>query len=341
MTMKLYRTKITDANGGMHSLPNYRKAEQMLVNHPYINARLYHLVLTGSEDRKDYRWALDSLCKKLRRMNMPCQWKACYEVDEQKRFHMHVFLLVEAAYRVPCQVIRYRQDGWLTSLLEQRGLGFHISQPQNALHHQNGKPGNYAYVPRKAGDKLHDCCEWISYLFKVRSKEGVVGQIYTSSTNRGSAKARSAAPAEPQQPQAECLEQPAPTTNNNQKADDDMNLTNLTPAGLQYMAGLYEHCVDADMDVGAIYAYLTRKGVSVTRAEVIHHLDHVFKFDGYAATHPAKPIITYAQADAEMRKPARKIEAAGSNVGRTDLPLKPTETGVQKILDKNYEPVHN
>ncbi|KAK0330134.1 hypothetical protein LTR94_034036, partial [Friedmanniomyces endolithicus] len=112
------------------------------------------------------------------------------------------------------------------------------------------------------------------------------------------------APAQPQQQHAACLEQAATTTNNDQ--GDDMNLTNLTPAGLQYIAGLYEHCVDADMDVEAIFAYMTRKGVSVTRAEVIHHLDHVFKFHGYAATHPAKPIVTYAQADAEMRKPARR-----------------------------------
>lgn len=190
--MKKLRTAITDANGGMDSPRNYSLAMKMLLDHPYLNARLYHLVLTGSEDREDYRWAIDRLCRELRANGMPCMYKACYELDEDKRFHAHYFLLVESHFKIPCQWIRYRKGEFLTSLLAERNLGFNISQPQNRIHWKDGEPQNYAYVPKKASPKLDDCLIWISYLYKVRSKEGVVGQIYTSSTNRGSAKVRPA-----------------------------------------------------------------------------------------------------------------------------------------------------
>lgn len=94
-----------------------------------------------------------------------------------------------------------------------------------------------------------------------------------------------------------------------------MNLAALTPAGIAYLGKQYEACVDRDMDVGSIYAYLTQRGVAVTRAEVIHHLDHVFKFTNYAAKHPALPLVSYEQADAAMRKPARRVSCTASNAG--------------------------
>lgn len=190
--MNKLRTTITDANGGMHSPTNYRKAINMLTTHPFRNARLYHLVLTGSDDRNDYRWAIDSLCRKLRAEGMPVMWKACYELDDHKRFHAHFFLLIESADKVPCTILRYRVDGWLVSKLAERKLGFTIAPPLDPMHKVGGKHANYASVPKKAGPKLDDCLCWISYLFKARSKAGVEGQIYTSSTNRGTLKVRTA-----------------------------------------------------------------------------------------------------------------------------------------------------
>lgn len=188
--MKKVRTAITDANGGMNSPRNYKLAVDMLKTHPYTNGRLYHLVLTGSEDRKDYQWAIDRLCRELRANDMPVMWKACYERDEEKRFHAHYFLLIESKNRIPCQWIRYREGEFLASMLAERKLGFNISQPQNRIHWHKGQPQNYARVPKKDSPRLDDCIQWISYLYKERSKEAVTGQIYTSSTNRGSAKAR-------------------------------------------------------------------------------------------------------------------------------------------------------
>ncbi|CAN7417749.1 hypothetical protein [Massilia sp. LjRoot122] len=183
MTKKL-ETRIHRANGGNHSPVNYRKHKNMLLTHPYAIGLLFHIVLTGSEDRATYRKAVELLCKQLRAKGMPCRYKACYERDKWKRFHKHIFLLIEAKDTHPNSIIHYSTTGWFTKMLKGMGLGFNICSPEDIMHYVGGKKVNYAYVPKKAGSKLEDCCEWISYLTKVRSKAGVEGQIYTGSTNR-------------------------------------------------------------------------------------------------------------------------------------------------------------
>lgn len=183
MTRKI-ETRIHRANGGNHSPVNYRKHKNMLLTHPYAIGLLFHIVLTGSEDRKVYRKAVELLCKQLRSKGMPCRYKACYERDKWKRFHKHIFILIEAKHTHPNSIIHYSETGWFTQMLKGLGLGFNICSPEDVMHHVGGKKVNYAYVPKKAGSKLEDCCEWISYLTKVRSKAGVDGQVYTGSTNR-------------------------------------------------------------------------------------------------------------------------------------------------------------
>jgi len=183
MSKKL-ETIIHRANGGNHSPVNYRKHINMLLDHPYSIGLLYHIVLTGSEDPKVYRKAVELLCKQLRANGMPCRYKACYERDKFKRFHKHVFLLIEAKHSHPDTIIHFRKGHWFTKMMESLGLGFKIAQPLDPMHQVGGKKVNYAYVPKKASPKLDDCLLWISYLTKVRSKEGVECQIYTGSTNR-------------------------------------------------------------------------------------------------------------------------------------------------------------
>jgi hypothetical protein len=181
-------TPVTDKNGGIHSVRHYRAAMEMLQNHPYKHGRLYHLTLTGSEDKAVYRKVLDALCKKLRTNKMPVMWKACYERDAKKRFHQHIYLLIEANDRHPDSVMHYRKGNFLESLTTDNGLAFTIAQPDNPMHYVAGKQVNSMYVPKTPCARLDDALVWISYLYKMRSKEDVGTQIYTSSTNRGSAK---------------------------------------------------------------------------------------------------------------------------------------------------------
>jgi hypothetical protein len=327
--MKKLTTKITEANEGMHSPTNYRKAMDMLLTHPYTNARLYHLVLTGSEKREDYRWAVERLCKELRSKDMPCMWKACYELDDKKRFHMHLFLLVESANKVPCTIIRYRKGGWLVNKLAERGIGFNISQPQNQIHWQGGTPQNYAYVPKKAGPKLDDCLVWVSYLYKVRSKAGVEGQIYTSSTNRGSAKARptkqaatpqaeqvqeaaaevqeapQAAPVVQASPQAEPIA-PAVHEQPTNEGEADMSNNELSAAAHAYVKGIYSRLVAQDLNLEQMRTALKDSGLLRNIHQITFDLEERYGWKGYASKHQApRPRTLHELAQAEDSKVAK------------------------------------
>lgn len=309
---KKEETSIHIANGGNHSPVNYRKAKQMLLTHPYTLGLLYHIVLTGSENRKTYRKAVELLCKELRMNGMPCRYKACYEKDKFKRFHKHIFLLIEAKDFHPDTIIHYRRGHWFTEMLAELGLGFKIAQPQDPMHEVGGKKVNYAYVPKKASPKLDDCLVWISYLTKVRSKVGVEGQVYTGSTNReGKPSLPSAAlPAEKEEVTVEAIENDSKPlggdTNPSEWVDtkstpephqspfnasethsrDKGNDLKLTPAQ-NYLSTLYEHAVDADMDIDAMRLYLLDQGVKRSPAQLVDELENTFGFLGYAKRRPA------------------------------------------------------
>ena len=59
-------------------------------------------------------------------------------------------------------------------------------------------------------------------------------------------------------------------------------------------------CVDRSLAVEAIRLHLAANGIRRSPAAVAPDLDHVFCFTGYAATHPAPPVKTLAQLDAEL-----------------------------------------
>lgn len=75
----------------------------------------------------------------------------------------------------------------------------------------------------------------------------------------------------------------------------------MTPA-VRYVASRYEEAVDLGLDVGAVRRYLLAHGIKHTPAQVVHQLDNVFCFTGYAASHPA-PLVDVRAYD---RTTARK-----------------------------------
>jgi hypothetical protein len=177
--MKKEETVIALANEGMHNQKAYRKMKDMLNNNTYTSPRLYHLVFMGSELSKAYKAAMKALCLELRRQDIPCQWKACLEVDDEKGLHFHVFILTEAKHRSPCAVLNHNFHGWLNVMMQKRGLTYHIAPPESAIHRTKlGKKLNYATL---AGEKLADCLVWISYLVKRRSKCDAMEHIYFGS----------------------------------------------------------------------------------------------------------------------------------------------------------------
>ena len=95
-----------------------------------------------------------------------------------------------------------------------------------------------------------------------------------------------------------------------------MNANYLTRSAFNFLGGIYEEAVDRGYNVVEIQAHLSRRGIHKSVAAVKHDLDNVFQFHQYAATHPAPPIQTYAQIDAQLSRPARKpIELVNGKVG--------------------------
>jgi len=179
--MKKITTKTTEANEGMHNLAGYQKAKAMIEGHEYVQARLYHLCFMESTQVQPYQDAVKALAERLRKHGAPCQWRAALEVDEEKGLHMHIYLLVEANKFNPDHIINRKPGGWLDIMTLKKEIAFHINPPRSSIHNPpDKKPHNYATVPKTKKEKIEDCVEWISYLYKNRSKPDL-RQIYFSS----------------------------------------------------------------------------------------------------------------------------------------------------------------
>lgn len=291
-----YETDITRANGGLHSVVPYKKTIDMLTNHTFRNARLYSLVFKGSQNKQDYKEPLNQLWAKLRDNDMPLEWASAWECDEDKGLHLHVLVLVESAKRIPCQFIRHRDGTWLTEMLKAYGLSFHISKPKNQVHWDGFKQPSYAYVPKTPGPRLDDVIAWSSYPYKVRSKAGVEGQIYSSSRKRATKPAASPKTGERKIPLTDSEQA---TTNNEQ--EEEMTPTNLIPSAFAYLGGLYETAVDRGYNPVEIQAYLGSKGIHKSVLAIKHDLSTVFEFAGYVEAHPAPPPLPQHVIDRTLR----------------------------------------
>lgn len=116
----------------------------------------------------------------------------------------------------------------------------------------------------------------------------------------------------------------------------------------KYIARRYEEAVDLGLDVEAVRRYLLAHGIKHTPAQVVHQLDNVLCFAGYAASHPAPLVDVKAYDRTTARKdwinPIPSVRTYGPTSPKvvTCEPHRNQATfPVQKILDKTNEPVHN
>lgn len=181
--MNKIKTKVTSAkdNGGLHSPRQYKKAKTMLETCEYKKPRLYHLCFMDSTQVKPYQDVIKALAAELRRHRIPCQWKAALEEDDSKCLHMHIYLLVEANDNNPDHILNRKEGAYLYTLAAKNEISFRLNHPRDPIHFKaDGKQKNYATLPKTKPEKLADCLEWISYLYKIRSKPDL-RQIYFSS----------------------------------------------------------------------------------------------------------------------------------------------------------------
>jgi hypothetical protein len=213
------KTTNTLKNGGLHSVRHFKDACHWINTHTFINAQLWHIVLIGSTDKASYKKALAKLLELLRDAGMRVEWRSAYEYDSEKEshkaLHRHVFLMIEASTHKPIAILNNKAGatGLRAKLALCGGVNFYIAPPGDDLGIHGNQP--YMYVPKKEGVKRHDCREWISYIYKVRSKAGVVGSIYSASRDRATkapeqAQDAAAAPAHTNEPVQTQTAQDAP-----------------------------------------------------------------------------------------------------------------------------------
>lgn len=181
-------TTVTSAhgNGGVHSTKQLKTAWDMLRNCTYKRARLYHICFTGATQVEPYREANDELIRKLRKKT-EVQWKGAVEVDsedddESKGLHFHVFILIDAFSWNPDHILNRKVMGDLYILTAKHGITFKLNEPRDPIHRaEDGSQLNYATLPPSKPEKLANCLNWISYLYKRRTKSKDIKPTYYSS----------------------------------------------------------------------------------------------------------------------------------------------------------------
>jgi hypothetical protein len=177
------RSKVTnailEANGGIHSSRAMKKPEYLLNNHGFKRPILVHLVLTGSQCRKVYQSAYRAIAAALRYYGNEVEYFGCFENEDEagKGMHVHLYLLIETDNQFPWTVLDVRDGKWLHKFTTKRGLKrVHIAPPQNKMHRRADGSTEFFARPVAADGRLADCLQRISYLFKMRSKAGMVSR---------------------------------------------------------------------------------------------------------------------------------------------------------------------
>jgi len=140
---------------------------------------LVHLVLTGSQCRKVYQSAYRAIAAALRYYGNEVEYFGCFENEDEagKGMHVHLYLLIETDNQFPWTVLDVRDGKWLHKFATKRGLKrVHIAPPQNKMHRRADGSTEFFARPVAADGRLADCLSRISYLFKMRSKAGMVSR---------------------------------------------------------------------------------------------------------------------------------------------------------------------
>lgn len=86
-----------------------------------------------------------------------------------------------------------------------------------------------------------------------------------------------------------------------------MTPNTLGRAAFIHVGQIYEQAIDAGMHLGEIQQHLSRHGIAKPMLAIHNDLNNLYCFYNYADQHPAPPVVTYAEADAAMFRPSRKL----------------------------------
>jgi hypothetical protein len=317
--------------------------------HDLKNAVLYHIILSGSQDKAVYQATMKALMRHIR-TKCRAEYMNAYEVGEEKGgLHCHMFVIIETAKHFPSDLLDVREGQWIARRIKHKTMGhsIRIEPPKNAMH------GGAMFARMNTPAKLENCINWATYQLKPRSKDGVPGrETYSGSEFVSNIEKREAQ----RQKHRDALTKSSPPAA--PKAAEEVVTPTTETKGAElnaadkFLASKYETAVAQNLNVEAIRLFLLSQGIPRTRGQVVFDLDERFGFYGYAASHPAPVKRTYAEIDAELGRektskvdgsPSRtdRLVSAGSKLVSSELLPKQPSSIAQKILDSSYDLAHN
>lgn len=175
-------------NGGLHSQEKFKEGIAMLENaaHAWRNPRLYHFCLTGASVPQ-YAALLASFKRMAERQGIRVEYKTCVELDDKKALHLHAMVVTDTGDKMPSRYITTSKEEGVDkpTLLRKAIRKAQVDCPGLVLWVCRPASGDTAYIQfnQTNNELLNDACEYLSYLYKARSKP-TSGEIYSGSRSR-------------------------------------------------------------------------------------------------------------------------------------------------------------
>lgn len=186
-----WETELCSRNGGIHNQTKFKEAVRMLerATAEWRRPLLCHICFT-SADKKTYLAIVKRLCRELKAEGVKCDYKGAIEQENGlKGLHYHLMLVIE-----------HRDDGPKPfrlisnspkSLLRRAVDHFKdTSSVQYRINPSTYSGGRFLPISKTNYEIFNEAVEWISYIYKVRTKNHVDGTVYYSSRDRQPKKPR-------------------------------------------------------------------------------------------------------------------------------------------------------
>ena len=182
-----------NGNGGIHRQEEFKKAVEMLTTcaHHLPNPRMFHVCLNGG-DRAVYQLVIKRLQKALKLQGVISRYKAGIENDQTKGLHCHLFIVLSSPNKQTARHITttdsskrggMANDSTLLKAIKHTrtecpALAYSVMMPKrpNCNPSPDGSPPkrvSFLQFNQTNQAFFDNVVEWMSYAYKVRSKEGI------------------------------------------------------------------------------------------------------------------------------------------------------------------------
>jgi hypothetical protein len=185
------RTTQGGGNGGLHNQEEFRKGVEMLewCAHSFRNPRLFHVCFTGAPVAV-YRLVIRRFCRGLKMQGIRYRWKAAIEHDSAKGLHMHLMIVLEGGSHQTHRFITSSDEyGKLENVSLLRKAVQHTFSDCSHLRYrvnppQSRRPLAFIQFNQTNAEFFEDAAEWLSYIYKARSKPET-GTVYFADRQGG------------------------------------------------------------------------------------------------------------------------------------------------------------